>query len=195
MKQIRKRHRYTKEEIDFIKDNYKKYYTPDLVNIFNKKFNTNINESSLLHIKCRYNLKSGLTGFRKGIHKRTLEQIENLMKARYEKCGAKIGHICKCGNYNYIKIKDEKFAQDNYMLYDRYLFEKHYGKIPKGYVIYHLDGNCSNNNINNLYAIGRGKLLFLMQKGICFKDKELNKTAIMSTDLLFKANKRRKELY
>lgn len=41
----------------------------------------------------------------------------------------------------------------------RYVYKLHYGSIPKGYVIYHIDGNKLNNNINNLIAITRRELL------------------------------------
>lgn len=34
--------------------------------------------------------------------------------------------------------------------YHRYLWEKHNGKIPEGYVIHHKDGNKLNNNLDNL---------------------------------------------
>ena len=32
----------------------------------------------------------------------------------------------------------------------RYIWEKHYGKIPKDMVIHHIDGNKQNNEIENL---------------------------------------------
>lgn len=41
----------------------------------------------------------------------------------------------------------------------RLIYTKHKGQIPKGYIIYHLDGNHFNDNINNLQAINRAELL------------------------------------
>jgi hypothetical protein len=38
-------------------------------------------------------------------------------------------------------------------------YEKAYGPIPKGYVIYHRDGNKDNDNPSNLVAITRGELM------------------------------------
>jgi hypothetical protein len=40
----------------------------------------------------------------------------------------------------------------------RLVYEKYYGTIPFGYVIYHNDKNPSNNKIENLEAISRGEL-------------------------------------
>jgi len=36
-----------------------------------------------------------------------------------------------------------------------YIWEKHYGKIPRGFHIHHLDRDKSNNNINNLIILPR----------------------------------------
>lgn len=40
----------------------------------------------------------------------------------------------------------------------RYNFEQVYGELPKEYVIYHRDGDCFNDDIENLEAITRGEL-------------------------------------
>jgi len=47
--------------------------------------------------------------------------------------------------------------------YSRYVWEKHYGKIPKGMIVYNKDGNPLNNNIDNLMLMTRSKLLRLNQ--------------------------------
>ena len=39
------------------------------------------------------------------------------------------------------------------------VYEKHFGPIPKGYIIYHIDGNKDNDDPNNLEAISRAELL------------------------------------
>lgn len=41
----------------------------------------------------------------------------------------------------------------------RLIYESFYGDIPKGYVIYHKDGNHHNDNIDNLEAISRAELI------------------------------------
>lgn len=40
-----------------------------------------------------------------------------------------------------------------------YVYESVYGKIPKGYVIYHIDGDMHNDDIENLEAITRAEML------------------------------------
>lgn len=46
----------------------------------------------------------------------------------------------------------------------RAIYEKYYGKIPKGYVIFHKDQNKDNDDISNLEAISRKELLKRNQK-------------------------------
>ena len=39
----------------------------------------------------------------------------------------------------------------------RYEWEKHYGPIPDGYIVWHIDGNKKNDDIGNLELITRGE--------------------------------------
>lgn len=41
----------------------------------------------------------------------------------------------------------------------RAVFEQYFGKIPKGYVIFHKDGDKDNDNIDNLEALTRAESL------------------------------------
>lgn len=47
----------------------------------------------------------------------------------------------------------------------RVIYEEHFGKIPKGYVIYHKDKNKLNDDISNLIAISRAELVKLNNGG------------------------------
>lgn len=52
----------------------------------------------------------------------------------------------------YYQITSRKEGYEGQYLH-RLIFEAHYGKIPKGIVIHHLDENPLNNHINNLKAV------------------------------------------
>lgn len=41
----------------------------------------------------------------------------------------------------------------------RYVWEQHYGELPKGYLIWHKDGNRLNDDIDNLEAITRAECI------------------------------------
>ena len=73
--------------------------------------------------------------------------------------------------------------------YEHCKYEKYYGEIPKGYWIYHLDGNVSNNSIDNLIALERSIVASLNITGLKSTDKELTKLGI---DIL-KINRKVKE--
>jgi len=46
----------------------------------------------------------------------------------------------------------------------RFIYEKAHGNIPKGYIIYHKDGNMHNDHPANLIAISRAELIKLNQR-------------------------------
>ena len=206
----KKYHIYTEEEKEFVKNNITKYFLPDLVKVFNKTFNSNITFVQLKNLKHKMKLKSGLPSthfgntYTKGT-KRTEEQRarmslaakkratkeyrENMSIAR-RKAAKKIGYrTINNQGYVYIKIKNEARKNDNYISEARYVYEKHYGEIPKGYWIYHLDGNVSNNNIDNLMALDRKIVASLNITGLKSTDKDLTKLGI---DIL-KINRKIKE--
>ena len=41
----------------------------------------------------------------------------------------------------------------------RQVYEEHYGKIPKGYIIWHIDGDKHNDVLDNLEAISRAECM------------------------------------
>jgi len=53
-------------------------------------------------------------------------------------------------NYKYIKL-----APGVWKLYHRYIWEKHYGKIPEKHVVMFIDGDTLNCNINNIKCISQ----------------------------------------
>lgn len=57
----------------------------------------------------------------------------------------------KHGNYYYRKWKEN--GVDKHLILHQYIYEKHYGKLPKGMVVHHKDFNPLNNDISNLVAV------------------------------------------
>ena len=56
--------------------------------------------------------------------------------------------------YLWIKVKEVEGAnKKNWIQKHRYVWEKHNGKVPKGYKIVFLDGNCLNCDISNLDCV------------------------------------------
>lgn len=53
-----------------------------------------------------------------------------------------------------VKYPDGKIKM---VTYHKYVYEKAYGPLPKGYVVHHKDENKNNNKLENLEAITKGK--------------------------------------
>lgn len=186
-------HFYTQEQIDYIHDNYKKYYAPQLVEEFNKKFNTNISVSSLNHIKNRYKLKSG--NHKTNLGKKVTEETKLKMIDARKKYTKPIGYITLMDGRPVIKYTNSypKKGWSNYMSLAKYVYEQKRGKISNRDIIIRLDGNIHNNEIDNLIVVPKRQFIYMVERGLYFKNKDLNKTAILSTDLLYKS-KQKKEV-
>jgi hypothetical protein len=65
------------------------------------------------------------------------------------------------------------YSNKNYGLLHRYIYTQHFGEIPKGMIIHHIDEDKTNNDINNLQMMTRsehsslhilGKNIYLCRK-------------------------------
>jgi hypothetical protein len=113
------------------KGNFKKGHIP-----FNKgkKMTEYISESSLEKIK-QTQFKSGQTAAEKSNKwKGGIQEMTNDVVYLYSGVGKRIRR-------------------------PKYVYEFHNGKIPKGWILYHLDQNKHNDNIDNLIAIPRAVLM------------------------------------
>lgn len=211
----KKYHIYTEEEKEFVKNNVTKYFLPELVKVFNETFNTNITFVQLKDLKHAMKLRSGLPSthfgntYTKGTKrteeqrarmslaakKRATKEYREKMSIARRKASKQIGYrTINNQGYVYIKVKNESRKNDNYVSEARYVYEKHYGEIPKGYWVYHLDGNVSNNNIDNLIALDRKIVASLNITGLKSTDKDLTKLGIDILKINRKIKERKKEV-
>lgn len=211
----KKYHIYTEEEKEFVKNNITKYFLPELVKVFNKTFSTNVTMVQLKNLKHNMKLKSGLptthfgNTYNKG-KKRTEEQRARMslagkkrvtkefrkkMSISRRNLSKKTGYrFINNQGYVFIKVKNKACKTDNYISEARYVYEKYYGEIPKGYWVYHLDGNVSNNSIDNLIALERGIVASLNITGLKSTDKELTKLGIDILKINRKIKERKEEV-
>lgn len=126
--------------------------------------------------------KKGHPTWNKGIHKPTSEKCketyftkEDSMKKAIKSFGVpKIEHIgrgdkrliCLSDEIVYIKNKrnGKAYANHKRIGYAKWVLKQAGIEIPKGYVVYHKDGNYANNDIGNLEIISRAELLKRNQK-------------------------------
>ena len=191
-------HNFTEEEKNYIFTNYKSQNARQLSDNINNLYNSSVSMEQVNRFKVRNKLKSGIP-FKCWELPKTKKQREavanNIRKFNYSR-KKQIGYeYTNVEGVLFIKYKDEKNKHNNYMRKSRYIYEKHNGKIHDNYIVLHLDGNKSNNDIDNLVAIPKSCFEFLRTRGLIFKDKEINKIAILSTNLLFKANRKKTSFF
>lgn len=160
---------YTKEQEQFIVENFYGISRKELTERFNKKFNTN---KSVLAIKSWCNnrglncgndgrFKDGNVSWQTGLSKEeykshfTKESYKRSIKPIIDKRVYEIGDtILRHGEPYVIISTDENVVLDKRIQTKRrYIYEKAYGKIPPKHRIIHLDGDKSNLELDNLYCI------------------------------------------
>lgn len=202
MTRTKNSHKYTKEEIEFVRENASKYYVPQLVEMFNKKFKTNISLTKMKSLKNRNNIKSGLVrnpnadpdptkwNTKHNQVRRTGKTREQWLEEVKHKTGYE--YIGKDGR-RYIKIKEEVGSNTNYMTKARYNYIKKYGEIPEGYVLLHIDGDRLNDNLKNLVLVHKCQIYMANRSKSLTKNKDINETIVLATRLKQKALHKRKE--
>lgn len=186
------KHYYTEEQDKFLKDNVKGISLKELVSKFNKKFNLNSSESAIANRKNKLHISSGITGgqFKKGnipFNKGT----KGLMKPN--KTSFKKGNI----PHNHRPVGSERVTIDGFIeikvaepnkweIKSRYIYEKKYGKIPKGYKIIYLDGDKHNLELSNLKLVTYAEELIMNSNKLRFNNKETTESGYLLAKMILK---------
>lgn len=203
-------HRWSEDEIQFLKDNVKGITLKELTRRFNKKFNTNLGESAIANMKNKLRLKSGIVGgrFEKGHIPANKGKKGSMSPEQYEKCKAtmfKKGNIPanhrpigseridKRDGTILIKVQDGKLEK-NWMGKHRYIYEQVHGKIPEGCKVIFADGNNRNFDPNNLILVSNAEELIMNRNKLFSKDAEFTRTGANIAKVLDKVNKRGRKI-
>ena len=200
--------RYNEQVKEYVKKNYKGKSTIELTNEINELFNLCATTDNIQNLKSRIKrtgfvfepakndgyIKKGNIPANKG--KKwddylSKEKQENCRKTTFKK-----GNIPK----NHREVGSERLSKDGYIeikveepnkwkYKHRLIYEKYYGKIPKGYNVIFLDGNKLNIDIKNLKAISKHDNLIMNEKKLRYKNKELTESAYLIAKI---ENKNRK---
>lgn len=74
----------------------------------------------------------------------------------------------------------------------RYIYEQHHGKLPKGYKVIFLDQDRTNFDIDNLMAVPSEDSLIAHNKKLLSSDKNVTKTGIIVAHLINKVKEKEK---
>lgn len=160
---------------DFIINNVKGRTCNELADLVNKEFGLSYTDKQIKYYKRKYHLTSGVDcRFKKG------EPPHNIKNEGHE--------FEDSDGYVWLKV-GKKYVKKH-----RYIYEQHYGEIPKGYDIMFLDSDKTNFSIDNLGLVRHKDLLIMKNKHLCTTDKELTKTGMLLAQVINTAYEKKKEL-
>ena len=171
VKPYRTPHEWTAEQTEWIKQNYGTMLLKDLVEAFNKHFNTNV---ELLALRW-HATKNGF--LQTDIDKQRANTRRLVMKKN-------MGQEREYNGDIYVKVGDwrqdeQKEKGRTWQLKSRVVWEREHGKIPNGYNVKFIDGNKRNFDINNLMLVKQSVMLRINQSHSMTDNADLNKSIIM----------------
>lgn len=120
--------------VDFIKENYDKYTFEEMLDLIKIQFGKELSLHSLYHYYSRNKLKA--------IKKQLPIGSESVFYSN------KVPVL-------YIKVSNDKDYKNNWIKKDYYIWKQHYGEVPKGKSIIHLDRDYRNCDISNLRLVSK----------------------------------------
>ena len=190
-------HKWTDEEKEYLASIVKGSTYKEITKQMNDKFEYNFSEEQIKGMMYRNKLTTGTGGyFKKGSTpwNKGLKGYMGANKTSFKKGTippnqVPIGteSITKGG---YIKVKVGE--PNKWKLKQRYIYEQHYGEIPKDCNVIFADKNIRNFDINNLVLVSKAEMLILNNNKLIFEDKELTKVGVNIAKVIDKAKKRSK---
>jgi hypothetical protein len=196
-------HKYTPEQIEFIRENIKNMTWKELTTKFNEIYGTNLSYKALAATGKRYKIQTGRTGqFPKGLTPWN-KGMKGLsfpgMEATQFKKGNKPANWRPLGServskdgYIEVKVADGRLNK-NWKAKHILLWEEQNGPVPPGYAIVFGDGNNRNFDPANLLLVSRAQLARMNQRGLIQDDAELTKTGILIADVYNKIGERKRK--
>lgn len=190
--------RYTKEELDFIRKVTPGRHYHEIVEMFNKKFDFQIDTKKLKETLKNHRISTGLTGrFEKG---RVPYNKGKKFPGTGNKAAFKKGNI----PVNKMKVGEDTISSDGYVktkIADPNVWEfKHkliwaeaHGSIPENHCLIFADGNKLNLSIDNLLLVSKAELLMLNRRRLISENSEITKTGLNVVKVMNKIHKIKKE--
>lgn len=190
-------HKWTNEEKEYLASIVKGSTYKEITKQMNDKFEYDFSEEQIKGMMYRNKLTTGTGGyFKKGSTpwNKGLKGYMGANKTSFKKGTippnqVPIGteSITKGG---YIKVKVGE--PNKWKLKQRYIYEQHYGEIPKSHNVIFADKNIRNFDINNLVLVSKAEMLILNNNKLIFEDEELTKVGVNIAKVIDKTKKRSK---
>jgi hypothetical protein len=192
-------HRFTADQIEFIKVNVVGKSYSEIISFIKNQFEIQLNKIQVKSFMGNHKLNSGRTGrfesghipANKGTHMNSGGK-ETQFKPGHRPWNYKpVGtERVNADGYADIKITDPNKWETKHIL----IWEAENGPVPKGHVIIFGDGNRFNFNLDNLILISRRELAVLNHNGLIQNDANLTRSGILISNLIMKCSDRKKGL-
>ena len=191
------RRRYTREEIDFLRKNAPGRHYREIVEMFNRKFEYQIDTKKLRETLKNHKISTGLTGrFEKGI-------TPHNKGRKYPGTGNKTTFRKGATPHNKMKVGEDAITTDGYVktkiaepdvweYKHKLIWAEVNGPIPEKHSIIFADGNKLNLSIDNLLLVSKAELLMLNRKKLISENSELTKTGLNVVKVMNKVYKIKK---
>lgn len=197
------RHRWTEQEIEFVRKIYPYNSNKKIIEMLKEKFGFETTSRKLLNTKTKYKmpdkvipnsgrLQKGVVPWNKG--KKMSNETKKKLKNTFFRKGQTINNrpigSTRLGNDGYLVIKIEE--PNKWQLYQRYVYEKAHGvKLAKNEAVIFADGDKTNFDIDNLIKVSKANLCYLNSNNLIFDDPELTKVGVTVSKVAEKINERK----
>ena len=194
-------HKWSEEEIEFIREIYPFYENKEISKMVKEKFGFDVSIRNLQNVRNKYKIPKKVIPnsgcYRKGdVPWNKGREMSDETKEKVKKTWFKKGQIPKNhrplgstridkGGYKLIKIAEP----NKWALYHRCLYEEKHGeKLKKNEAVIFADGDKTNFDLDNLVKVSRANLLYLNNNKLIFDDSELTKTGVNISKVVEKIN-------
>jgi phage protein len=189
--------RYTKEELDYIREIAPGRHYHEIVEMFNKKFERQIDAKKLKETLGNHGISTGLTGrFEKGhvpVNKgKKFPGTGNRTTFRKGNVPANKMNVGEdiITTDGYVKTK---IAEPNLWEYKhKLIWAEAHGPIPEKHSVIFADGDKLNLSIDNLLLVSRAELLMLNRRRLISENSELTKIGLNVVKVMGKVYKIKK---
>jgi hypothetical protein len=183
--------RYTPEEIRFVKKNIRGRSYVEMTKLFNERFRLRITLKQMETLLYKHGLRNGIGSFRPGHIPANKGKTHPSRQGNYKPVGSErldngyiVAKVSARKNQYHKNWKHEHIA----------IWEKAYGKIPRGYAIIFADGNKLNVRLDNLLMVSRGELAVMNRCGLISTHRDLTKIGKSIADIKMLIAEREREM-
>ncbi|HDS1208901.1 TPA: HNH endonuclease [Shewanella algae] len=190
---------FTREQFEWVEENYKQLSLPQLTEAFNLKFGTERTEKQIRSFTRNHGIKSGRTGrFEKGSDSwnkgmKGWQAGGNAKKTQFKKGNIPLNHRPvgseRVNVDGYIEIKVSE--PNKWRLKHRVVWEHHNQQIQPGQMIWFRDNDPKNCSIDNLMLVTRAQHAVVNKLGLQCATQDLKETAVLLADITMAATRRK----